>query len=285
MINRKTIVAILIILDLGAFFIFQSLEPKTEAKPQAKPQNKVQSKTEEKPLVFPQAMPNPAKTLRVPVLMYHYVEDSPASSKLRAELQVNPQNFREQLDFLKSRGYESIRLEDLFRALYWGKQIPAKSIVLTFDDGYRDAYDFAFPILKEKGMLGTFFLITNYLDRSAYLSRDEVKEMADYGIEIGSHSQNHPDLGIAPLEIAKSEIENSKKELETLTGKKIYFFAYPGGKYNSETINILKDAGYLMALTTKAGSNHSSDNPFELTRIRVSGIEPLEKFKETLGKL
>ena len=134
-------------------------------------------------------------------------------------------------------------------------------------------------------MLGTFFLITNYLDRSAYLSRDEVKEMADYGIEIGSHSQNHPDLGIAPLEIAKSEIENSKKELETLTGKKIYFFAYPGGKYNSETINILKDAGYLMALTTKAGSNHSSDNPFELTRIRVSGIEPLEKFKETLGKL
>ena len=149
-----------------------------------------------------------------------------------------------------------------------------------------EEYNRLIDVCNTKGCSLSEFVRGRILDSNQEAStRDEVKEMADYGIEIGSHSQNHPDLGIAPLEIAKSEIENSKKELETLTGKKIYFFAYPGGKYNSETINILKDAGYLMALTTKAGSNHSSDNPFELTRIRVSGIEPLEKFKETLGKL
>lgn len=278
MINRRTIVFALIILDLGAFFIFKTPEPA----PQAKPESKIQSKTEEKKLYFPQTMPNPPKEIKVPILMYHYVDDKPTNSKLKAELQVNPQNFREQLDFLKSRGYSTIRLEDLFQALYHDKQIPAKSIILTFDDGYRDVYDFAFLVLKEKGMLGTFFVITNYFGGSSYLTREEIKEMADYGMEFGSHTQNHPDLSITPRDIARSEIENSKKDLEALIGKKIYFFCYPGGRYNSETLDLVKNANYLMALTTKAGSNHSSANPFEVTRVRVSGTEPLEKFRESL---
>lgn len=216
--------------------------------------------------------------------MYHYVEDSVPNSTLRADLQVQGENFKQQLDYLKNNGYTAVKMEDLFLAFYYGKTLPQKPVIITFDDGYEDAYKIAFPILKEKEMTAIFFVITGLLDTPNYLTREEVKEMDNKGMEIGSHSQTHPDLSIAPSDKAKSEIEESKKDLEELLNKKIYFFCYPSGKYNAETGVILKNAGYLMAVNTLFGNIHLSDRPFDITRVRIHGQEPFEKFRENLDK-
>lgn len=241
-------------------------------------------KIEENILAFPEKLPNPAQEIKVPILMYHYVEDGIPNSKLRADLQVQTKNFKEQMDFLKSNGYETIKMEDLFMAMYYKKPLPPKPVIITFDDGYSDAYQIALPILKEKGMTGTFFIITGFFNKIDYLSQDNVIELANQGMEIGSHTQMHSDLSIVSQDKSQKEIFDSKKDLENLLGKKIYFFCFPSGKYNAETLEIVKTAGYLMAVSTKEGIVHSSNSPFETTRIRIRGEDSLDKFKESLSK-
>jgi len=256
-------------------YLFRSKDSNTTIKVTGK-------KKQEKVLSLPQNLPNPPKELKVPILMYHYVEDSVPNTKERRDLQVQATKFKEQLDFLKNNGYSIIKMEDLFFAMYESKTLPPKPVILTFDDGYEDAYQDVLPALNERKFSGVFFIITSSLGKPDYLTNDQLKEIAKAGMEIGAHTQTHPDLSITPVDIAKKEIEESKKELENIVGKKIYFFCYPSGKYNQETVDLVRQAGYVLAVNTKPEVLHSSSVPLELTRIRVHGIESLEAFRKAL---
>jgi peptidoglycan/xylan/chitin deacetylase (PgdA/CDA1 family) len=101
------------------------------------------------------------RRIRVPILMYHYVSPLPPDADdIRAGLTVSPETFRSHIEFLKSEGYETISLYEMNTALEYGLELPEKPIVLTFDDSYTDHYQYVFPVLKEFGYTGTFFVIT-----------------------------------------------------------------------------------------------------------------------------
>lgn len=205
----------------------------------------------------------------IPILMYHYIRDHrKQNDKMGSNLSVSPATFTKQLETLKQAGYTAVTFNDLLT-----KEIPAKPIILTFDDGYADAYIAAFPRLKEQGMTGIFYLVSNFLDKSQYITSQAAQEMAAAGMEIGSHTIDHRDLGRMSSVQQEQQLTESKQKLEALIGKPITAFCYPAGRYNQQTISLMKKVGYTTATTTKHGvsfGRHFTSQPFELKRIRVT---------------
>ncbi len=210
----------------------------------------------------------------VPILMYHYIsEPPPDADSIRRGLSVTPAQFEEHLRYLKENGYRTISLYQLLLHLTHGEPLPEKPIILTFDDGYRDNFENAFPLLQEYGFKATFFLITNFIDegRPLYMTWDQVKTMAQAGHEIGAHSRDHPDLRGKDIDFLVWQILGAKEAIQNGAGITPRFFSYPSGKYDENTIAVLKSAHYWGAVTIHQGVHQSSDSLFELQRIRVHG--------------
>lgn len=215
----------------------------------------------------------------VPVLYYHSVKESADN-----EVTISPQMLRTQLKFIKDQGYITLTLSEIKNYILNNSPIPEKSIVITFDDGYMDNYSNAFPILKEFNMVATIFCITSNLDGSYYLSEDALKEMSNYGIDIQSHTVTHPQLNKLTYNQQLTELKESKKTLEYITGKEIDSIAYPYGDFNEDTIKAAKTAGYTLGFTTKRGLSDRSDNPLKLDRIYISSKYSMDIFKEILAR-
>ena len=211
----------------------------------------------------------------VPILMYHVLEDF--SGKYE-QLYVQPQDFRKQLEYLYKEGYQTVNLQDILAHWTNSKPLPAKPIVLTFDDGYPSMYRTAFPLLKEFGFKGTFFLHTAKINTENGLSTAMILEMSTQGMEIGSHTISHPDLTKISASRLKQELISSKQFLEKLLGKPVQSLAYPSGSYNGRVLSATGNAGYLGAVTTQYGFAESGQNPFALKRIRINKSDGLEGF-------
>jgi len=208
---------------------------------------------------------NDLSDLKIPVLMYHYIRtlNDPAD-QIGTNLSVDPAKFAEQLDLIKSRGYTAINFQDLLTG-----KLPEKPIILTFDDGYNDFYTAAYPALKVRGMTATSFVITGKIGDGNYMIENQIKELSDNGIEIGSHTIAHPDLSKLTTAKATKEITESRQMLEKIIGGSVVSFCYPSGKYNVETEKIVKDSGYSFAVTTNGGVTTFADT-FALNRYRVN---------------
>jgi peptidoglycan/xylan/chitin deacetylase (PgdA/CDA1 family) len=210
----------------------------------------------------------PAFTETVPVLMYHYVSLPPATTTLPG-LYIKPEIFEQQLQEIKNNHYPTFFASELTSSLRNKNALPSHSLVLTFDDGYEDFYSHAFPLLKKYQIKGTVYVIINALDKPGYLTRLQVKELAQSGlVEIGSHTFNHPDLRTKKLKDAAFEIQNSRSVLKKLCGQAIQTFAYPYGYFNDSVLRLVSAAGYSGAFTVKPGSEHSTDSLFTLKRLR-----------------
>ena len=222
---------------------------------------------------------------QVPILMYHYIETPPkGANAVRVDLSVPPQRFEEQLRYLKQEGYQSINLEDLALHLTRGQPLPPKPVILTFDDGYADAYEHAFPLLKRYGFTGTFFLISAMLDRGdpEFLSWDQVIEMHQAGMRFEPHSYNHPDMRNRGFQFLVFQILAPKEAIEARTGEPTHFFAYPSGRYDPYVIDVLRSANFWGAVTMEQGATHTADDLFTLKRVRVHGGDDLDTFIRTL---
>lgn len=223
---------------------------------------------------------------RVPILMYHHIQDAPpGSTALRRDLSVSPQNFEAQLRYLQQEGYESVSLYDLALHLTVGKPLPERPIVLTFDDGYADAYTQAFPLLQRFGFSGTIFLITASIDAGdpAFVSWDNVAEMHAAGIDLEPHSYDHPDLRGRGYQFLVYQTLGPKEAIEARTGDRCRFFAYPLGRYDDFVIDVLQSANYWGAVVTEQGATHTSDGLFTLRRVRISGGDTLSDFVHKLN--
>jgi len=210
----------------------------------------------------------------VPILMYHYISVPPlGADKIRVGLSVPPANFEAHLQYLKDNGYHTISLHQLLLNLTRGEPLPEKPIILTFDDGYRDNYENAFPLLQKYGFTATFFLITNFIDegRPAYVTWEQVKQLAQAGNEIGAHTRDHPDLRGKDIDFLVWQILGSKEAIQNGAGITPRFFSYPSGKYDEDVIAVLASAHYWGAVTVTQGVHQSSETPFELQRIRIDG--------------
>ncbi len=215
----------------------------------------------------------------VPVLYYHSIEYEKGN-----ELRLPKEKFREQMKFLKENGYTTLTMNELYDFLAHDKPVPDKSVVITFDDGYRDNYENAFPILKEFGFKATIFIITSTIDKEEdFLTSNQLKEMERYGIDIESHTVNHDKLDRLSYDKQLYTLKNSKEFLEKLLNRKIYYFAYPYGEWNENTIKALKNAGYKMAFTTESGWANKNKGLYRLNRVYVNANHSMAEFERRLA--
>lgn len=208
----------------------------------------------------------------VPILMYHSI--SPIQNPYIKSLIVSPEAFQRQMRFLKNNRYNVLPLEALADLIREKKKIPPRTLAITFDDGYRDNYKYAYPVLKKYNLAAIIFVIVNEISRpqNDRLSWDEVKEMQDSGlITFGSHALGaEPLVNIKARGDLKREIFESKKVLEEKLGRKVNTFSYPEAKFNDEIRQLVIEAGYKLAAAGSRGKKFANDDIFALKRVRIS---------------
>jgi len=235
--------------------------------------------------------------LKIPVIMYHMVcNTSGENTRVRYD-NVFPEQFKQQMQYLCESGYRVVRLAEYFK---WHKgelNLPKKSVVITFDDGYKNVYDNAYPVLRKYNFPATIFLVTDYIgkeqsfgwfkddDNSLWpLSWGEVAEMSQGNITIGSHSLSHPHLGRLTPEKIEKELGSSKQEIEDQINKEASFFSYPigikqYGVYNNNTKRGLISSGYQLAFVSEIGRNIQGSDRYIQKRIAIAENDSLFVFK------
>lgn len=214
---------------------------------------------------------------QVPILMYHSISDNPKNL-----LCLAPAKFREQMTYLRQAGYHAITAKELAD---WGtgKPLADKPVLITLDDGYRDNYTNAYPSLKDAGMKATIYVITGSIGSNNSLTQDMLKEMSASGVvEFGAHTVSHLDLTTLSGARLHDEIYNSKQQLEEVLGVPVTSFCYPSGRFNQSTVEAVKQAGYLSAVTTKPGEAEVAQGMLTLHRLRINGDITIEQFKHML---
>jgi peptidoglycan/xylan/chitin deacetylase (PgdA/CDA1 family) len=242
---------------------------------------------EEAAATKPTPLPTPAGvfswTLKVPILMYHYISVPPEDAdKYRIDLSVAPDAFREQMAYLANNDFETVDLYDLSLAITGKKDLPEKPVIITMDDGYRDNFENAFPILQEFGLSATFFILTQPIDNGdeIYLSWEMVEEMADAGMRIEPHSKTHADLSSREREYVIFEVLGSQETIAAHTGRTARYFCYPGGRYDETTIEVVSDLDFWGATTTEGGKWHGYDDRYEWSRLRMRSTTALAEFAD-----
>ncbi|GAB3534696.1 hypothetical protein GCM10027443_22190 [Pontibacter brevis] len=217
---------------------------------------------------------------QVPILCYHQIRDWRSSDSRQAKDYIVPvARFEEHIKMLADSGYHTILPDQLTAYLTTGAPLPEKPIMLTFDDTNLDQYTEAAPVLEKYGFRGMFFVMTVSLGRPRYMSREQVKELADRGHGIGSHTWDHQNVKKLKGEDWVTQVEKPSKVLEEITGKPVTYFAYPFGLWNKEAIAELKNRGIMAAFQLA----NSRDDEMPLYTIRRSiasgywGAETLHK--------
>lgn len=232
-------------------------------------------------LSLPAALPQPARVAKLPTLMFHHVGDTPPDAdEIRTGLTVSREEFETMMAYLSQAGYHTVSQRQLFRALFYGDPLPAKPVMLTFDDGYRDNFTLAAPILKQYGLVATFYVVTGDIGNPEYMTWEQVSELDRMGMDVGSHSASHPDLTQLAAADLKHELADSAAAISSHIDHPIYWLSYPAGSYDDDVLRYAKQAGYLLAVTTEPGEQQSSDAPLGLMRYRVRNDTGLEGFKE-----
>ncbi|GAA0728744.1 polysaccharide deacetylase family protein [Clostridium malenominatum] len=224
----------------------------------------------EKPLIY--------NDKGIPVLMYHSINYEKGN-----ELMVPKENFREQMNYLKDNGYTTLTLNELYNFFLNNKPVPEKSVVITFDDGYKDNYTNAYPILKEFNFKAVVFVITNNMNNHKnFITSEQALELDNNGIEIQSHTVNHERLSTLDYNSQLKTLKESKRFLENLLHREVSYIAYPYGAFNNSTIKAAEEAGYKMAFTTAGTWSDKSDGLYTLDRVYISSKFDMNEFHRRL---
>jgi peptidoglycan/xylan/chitin deacetylase (PgdA/CDA1 family) len=222
---------------------------------------------------------------RLPVLMYHSISDgAEADVPAYYRTSTSPGTFAAQMAWLQAHGFKAVNLKTGLRMLHGEEEAREKSVVLTFDDGYRDFRTAAFPALQQYGFSATVFLVTAFSGRDPIrfktrecLTWDDARELQQAGIEFGSHTVNHSMLVDLAWEAIDKELRVSKAEIEQRLGERVVSFAYPYAfpssrpDFVSRLGGLLRDAGYECCATTDIGTASAASNPFAIPRLPVNG--------------
>ncbi len=213
-------------------------------------------------------------------MLYHKIDLPTADVKIRGAF-TYPGKFENQISYLKKKGFEFYTAGELIKFYLINGEFPKKSVVVTFDDGWKDNYTNAFPILKKYGAKATIFLVPACVGKTTdkvtaegersreHLSENDILEMSESGVfEFASHSFNHKLFHQITDEEIEFEVTESKNFSENLTQKDCSVFAYPAGFFTDYAKNALRNAGYKAAFTTIYGAENNLD-VFELNRIEI----------------
>jgi peptidoglycan/xylan/chitin deacetylase (PgdA/CDA1 family) len=222
----------------------------------------------------------------LPILTYHKI-DTVREWGLNV---VSPEKFREQMEWLRREGYRAVTFRQLEEELPDG----SKPIVLTFDDGYQSVYQHAFPVLQELNFPAVVFVITGYRGawntwdanlggiRFRHLDDGEIRELAQAGWEVGSHTVTHRSLIYLNDDEIRRELMDSREVLEDLTGEPVHTLAYPFGQQNARVRQQVREAGYRYGCMNLWG-NPRPDPELLLKRIPVYGIDSIKNLRRKLG--
>lgn len=220
---------------------------------------------------LPAVLPRSAQMLKVPILMYHYVDTTPPKVGPYAKgLTVRASDFQAQMDYLAANGYHTVTLDQIYVAMAQGVGLPTKPVALTFDDGGMDNYTVAFPILKAHKFVATFFVITAYVGSSKCFNWDQAREMQEAGMAIESHTVHHPDLTTLDSSQLAREMADSRRTIKSILGTDADVVAYPSGQANALVERAAEAAGYRMAVGTQPGDRLRPDLVFKWPRMRMS---------------
>jgi len=213
----------------------------------------------------------------IPILMYHQVRNLQEKEHL-SSLSVPIKRFRFQMKWLKYMGYKGVSLTELTPYLKGDKH--GKVAGITFDDGYLNNLANALPVLKQMDFSATCYIVKDRigktndwnpeLSQQALMTQDQIEEWIDAGMEIGSHTLNHINLKNADKRTARSEIIQSKAELEQMFGVAVNHFCYPYGGFNEESVALVEEAGYHTATTTQRSRCHDNEHMLKLPRVVVA---------------
>jgi len=206
----------------------------------------------------------------IPILMYHSISGDKSST-----LNVSPENFERQMAFLKDQGYSVISLEEAVESIKKGRRFIPGTVVLTFDDGYRDNFLNAFPVVSRYGMPATIFLITDYVGRNPdYMTWDHVRLMIKNGIDFGGHTRTNVYLpSVNDPEKLEWEIAGCREDIRVNTGGEADHFCYPTGGFNAKVKEAVRSAGYKAACTTNRGKDRLNRDVYELKRVKVTNSD------------
>jgi len=218
--------------------------------------------------------------LTVPVLFYHHVEPLQEAAKQgHAQLTVDSAVFDSQMAYLVQSGYTSYSAEELVTALKSHTPLPQKSIVITFDDGYDDAYTYAFPILKKHHLKGNFMIPTGLVGKLDYMTWEQLQDMKkDSSMSIYNHTVSHASLGGEGREKVLYEIAYANQQLSDHLGMKSTIFTYPYGSFSDVVMQVLSETGFTAAFTTLPGEVQCDTTLMQLHRTRI-GNSPLSFYK------
>lgn len=222
----------------------------------------------------------PRKSPPLSVLMYHQVGEFDSPKAHRAGY-CHVGRFRSQMRYLKRFGYRVLGLEEALAGLFGEAPLPSRGVVITFDDGYQNFRDHAWPVLAELDFPATVFLVSSLVgDRSRWLGHEgrdapmmdaaTVRELRRAGVLFGSHSVSHPRLSRLTAPAVREEVTRSRAMLEDLLGEPVEHFCYPFGDYDSAVRDQVAAAGYRSALTCVRGAANTADNAFEIPRKAIS---------------
>jgi peptidoglycan/xylan/chitin deacetylase (PgdA/CDA1 family) len=208
----------------------------------------------------------------LPILTFHALDDRPSVISFPAAL------FRRATAKLSERGFRTLDLLEAVDRLRQGMPFPARSLVITFDDGYRSVYDEAFPILERYGMCATVFLTVGEeeakepasrlpsLNGRSMLSWPEIREMNSAAMGVGAHTLTHPDLSKAPENVVELEMCQSKKVIEDALGTPVASFAYPYGRFSGRSLAIARQH-FACACSDRLGLIGLESDPHILARV------------------
>jgi peptidoglycan/xylan/chitin deacetylase (PgdA/CDA1 family) len=217
---------------------------------------------------------------RATVLMYHNIGTPPKGTGMRG-LYVTPRMFCFQMWYLRFAGFRVVSLGEILDFARGNKPV-GKMVAITFDDGYQDFYDNAWPVLKKYGYPSAVFLVSGLIGgeniwdsdtlrvRKRLMDNNLIHELRENRVTFGSHTKSHPFLTRLSVEELADEISGSKSDLEAKLSVPVEFFCYPYGDRNGNVEETVKAAGYHAAFTTDRGFVHRGDNLFTLKRARVS---------------
>jgi peptidoglycan/xylan/chitin deacetylase (PgdA/CDA1 family) len=220
----------------------------------------------------------------VPVLCYHNF-----GPQARGRLVLAASAFEEQMRYLKREGYRVITLRELLEFTALRRQLPRKTVVLTFDDGWRAFKEHAYPILKELGFPATLFIYTDFVGARAALSWDELRQLADEGFDIQAHSKTHGDMRRKPGESDQAYRERLQAELvqplavfQRRLGRTPTILAYPYGAHDEEVVRAVREAGYVAAFDVRRQGNPSFTPVLTIHRAQIYSEMTLEEFVRNL---
>jgi peptidoglycan/xylan/chitin deacetylase (PgdA/CDA1 family) len=222
----------------------------------------------------------------VPILCYHNL-----ATQAKGRLVLAASAFEEQMRYLKKEGYRVVSLKEFVEFMSFKRQLPRKSLVLTFDDGYRSFREFAYPVLKELGFTATLFIYTDYVGagRNAF-SWDDLKAIAAEGFDVQAHSKTHGDLRRAPNETSEQFARRMQAELEQplalfqqRIGSRPQYLAYPYGREDDDVVKKAKEYGYIAAFTVRRQGSAAFVFPLRGHRSQIYSEMTLEDFVKNIN--